>query len=65
MAGMTIKQWHRREYLRLCAQLATIDPAVNGEALIQVSIAVHVHKGHVPRSWWPLANKHLRRGGRE
>lgn len=61
MEGMTLKQYHRERFYRLCAEYrqakAQLDTAEGKQAFVLLSLQIHAAKAHVPKRLWSLVNK--------
>lgn len=55
--GMTIKEWWRERFTRLCEEYRTCDPFQDATRFVALSVAIHAAKGHVPRRMWALTRR--------
>lgn len=59
--GMTMKQYHRVRFFRLCAAYKEAKKNIHTEAgraeFIILSVQIHAAKAHVPKRLWSYVNK--------
>lgn len=59
--GMTLKQYARARFLRLCHEYADARQDLSTPQarlrFVALSVALHAAKADVPKSWWPMVNR--------
>ena len=58
MAGMTLKQSHRKRFLELCAAYRRAKERIDTEEgkrdFLVLSVRLHAAKANVPKGWWRM-----------